>query len=417
MRRLLPEIPADAPLPASGAARSWRSAVLGAIVGGGGAMSAYWIASAIDRTAATAVFRGTGHTLWFVPALVGGVFLVLLLHELGHLVAGVLGGFQFALLVIGPLRIAREDDGGGPRRIRVRLNRSLAEAGGLAATIPRDDALDGASLVRKFVWILAGGPIASALTAVIAGVSTAMAQSSPFARAWLAACALMATATLLGTIIPANTGIYLTDGARLLGLLRSGAAARRDAALLWFGAANRAGRPIATWSADAVRDAATLADGGMLEMQARGYAYMWAVAKGAMDEGAEQLDRAAAIAACLMPATISNFDNERRYIDAIRNSETDTDTDVTRAASDRAVPIAPGKPRAIRTYPIPAHAIERMHAAQAATRADWHTVHQRVTRARALLDALAPSASVEWERDRIREIEARIPTGGAMLTP
>ena len=59
---------------------------------------------------------------------IGGMFSVILTHELGHLVGGRLVGFQIRLLVVGPLKIDRID-----QRLRISLNRSHAHAGGVAA--------------------------------------------------------------------------------------------------------------------------------------------------------------------------------------------------------------------------------------------------------------------------------------------
>ncbi len=92
----------------------------------------------------------------FLPGLVGMLYLVIVFHELGHLMAGLTQNFRFASLIAGPLWI--ENSAG---RLRLRLNRSLALAGGIVSMLPAGDH----DLRQRMMVLLAGGPGASLLLA------------------------------------------------------------------------------------------------------------------------------------------------------------------------------------------------------------------------------------------------------------
>jgi|SRR5579883_633364 hypothetical protein len=64
---------------------------------------------------------------WLIVILALLFYVVLIIHECGHLLGGRLVGSRFMLLIVGPLRILREQQG-----IRVSLNKNLAAYGGMA---------------------------------------------------------------------------------------------------------------------------------------------------------------------------------------------------------------------------------------------------------------------------------------------
>src|SRR5947209_4273195 len=68
--------------------------------------------------------------LFFVLTLLA-LFLVLPIHELGHLVAGILQGFRFQLFIVGLLGIKRVGNG-----IKLYLNKNIGYMGGVTATVP-----------------------------------------------------------------------------------------------------------------------------------------------------------------------------------------------------------------------------------------------------------------------------------------
>jgi hypothetical protein len=178
-----------------------------------------------------------GLGLGLLPVLL----LVLATHEVGHLLGGWLAGFRFLLLIVGPLRLERTGNG-----LRLSLNRSLALAGGLAAALPTGSE----RLRQRTALMVAGGPLTSLLTGVPAllfslPLSELQAKTGVLA-AWGAHALLTFGFTSIGialiTLVPGKTSGFLTDGARLLQLLRGGPTAERDAALSALGAASQAGQ-------------------------------------------------------------------------------------------------------------------------------------------------------------------------------
>src|SRR5436309_12082911 len=60
-------------------------------------------------------------------------YLGILVHELGHLLAGLLVGLRFFVFMVAPIKVARHKD-----RIRVTWHRKLNFSGGFAACLPTD---------------------------------------------------------------------------------------------------------------------------------------------------------------------------------------------------------------------------------------------------------------------------------------
>jgi hypothetical protein len=163
-----------------------------------------------------------GPVLYFTLVLLA-LLTALAVHELGHLVAGLLGGFRFELFVVGPLGVKRT-----PAGIRVFLNRDVGLMGGVAATVPV--AQDPGNR-RKFAWVLLSGPLASLLLSLVAAVLFT-ASTSGAARSYWLVTAFGSAAVLLATTLPRKSGLFFTDRARFQRLMGKGPAADTEAALL-----------------------------------------------------------------------------------------------------------------------------------------------------------------------------------------
>lgn len=186
---------------------------------------------------------------WFTIALLFGMVLlyhlVLLVHECGHLLGGRLVGFRFLLLIVGPLKLVREQHG-----IQASFNRSPGMWGGLAGSVPPNDH----DLRRRMVVMAAGGPLASLVLALLTGslawgVSHQTAcppacTSSSTTLVWLLLLFTSATSFLifLVTSTPSRFGGFVSDGARLLMLRHGGPAAERLCAVVAVQAAALAGQ-------------------------------------------------------------------------------------------------------------------------------------------------------------------------------
>lgn len=160
---------------------------------------------------------------WSIGQLVGRLGLLLLIsflaigvHELGHALLGRWQGFQFQWLTVGPFRWQRE-----AKRIRLRWNTSLAAAGGLLVSVPLGDH----QLRRRYLRVVAGGPLASLLLASAALGGYVLLSTPAFNK--LLGFSLFTTATVSGaitlaTLLPLHLGGFASDGARLLTLWRGG---------------------------------------------------------------------------------------------------------------------------------------------------------------------------------------------------
>ena len=103
--------------------------------------------------------RGIFANLWRLGAAVSLILLLTTaVHELGHLLAGRLVGLRFHLLIIGPLRISRENG-----RLRMDLHKSAAIFSGMTGSTPGD----ARNLSQRLLIFTLGGPLASLLQAIV----------------------------------------------------------------------------------------------------------------------------------------------------------------------------------------------------------------------------------------------------------
>ncbi|MEG7845714.1 site-2 protease family protein [Bacillus mobilis] len=89
-------------------------------------------------------------------ALLGIFLLVVIIHELGHVVFGVIGGLTFKFMTVGPITVQKEKE-----KVRIRENKLWAYFGGVAMLIPPSRVTP--NLSKKWAWMTLGGPITSLL--------------------------------------------------------------------------------------------------------------------------------------------------------------------------------------------------------------------------------------------------------------
>jgi hypothetical protein len=233
---------------------------------------------------------------WALPVLIGSAVLAayfgIVVHEVGHLIGGLMARFRFYLFVAGPLRVQRDLDSG---RVSVGLNRSFSMAGGLAGMIP----IGTDAMRRRLAMLVAGGPLASFALAAIAGALVSLGSLPLLARNACAVTAVISAALGLATLIPMRNGGFASDGARLLRLLRGGPAADREAATMPLVALSLAETPPREWPRDVVEKAVALRDGTPEECYASFLAYHHALDSGDVAMAARRMARVAA----LIPAT------------------------------------------------------------------------------------------------------------------
>jgi hypothetical protein len=175
-----------------------------------------------------------------VLALLPGLaILAIALHELGHAVGGWVSGFELHLFTAGPLRLERQG-----RRLRWLFNRDARLWGGLAATIPPASAVnDGQALRRGMFRMTAGGPLFSLLGSLLLLPALVWRDSEPNLALICLMAGTLSLAIMLATLIPMSAGGYVSDGGRLLQLLRNRDEGRRWCLLAVLGALSTSQRP------------------------------------------------------------------------------------------------------------------------------------------------------------------------------
>lgn len=140
-------------------------------------------------------------------------FLVIGIHELGHLLTGLALGYDFYLYVVGFLGIRREEDGS----IKPYFNKDLGSFGGIAATFPKANQEFTAD---DFSKVVIAGPIVSLVLAVVCfAVAQMFAQPTEF---FILYTGVISFFIFLATTVPSKTGIFYTDRKRYQRLKSTG---------------------------------------------------------------------------------------------------------------------------------------------------------------------------------------------------
>ncbi|MGN5653888.1 site-2 protease family protein [Bacillus sp. Brlt_9] len=95
-------------------------------------------------------------------ALFGIFLLVLAIHELGHVVFGLIGGLNFKFMTVGPITFQKEKG-----KVRIRENKLWMYFGGVAMLVP--PSIETPNLSKKWAWMTLGGPITSLLFGITFG--------------------------------------------------------------------------------------------------------------------------------------------------------------------------------------------------------------------------------------------------------
>jgi hypothetical protein len=195
-----------------------------------------------------------------------GLFLTLVVHEVGHLLAGWFVGFRFSLISIGPVSMRLEYG-----KLRVQLRRGIP-AGGYAGMH-----LDQVRRLRSRLLIFSGaGPVANLLAA--AGMAVFLRYSlSQSPGGWLYAPAniFLWISVVIGLVnlVPFKRGMLYTDGARIAMLLLSRARSRRWICIAAVGNQNQKGVRSREYKRTWLRAATSLHDGSVDDFAGNWLAY------------------------------------------------------------------------------------------------------------------------------------------------
>ncbi|MDI2588792.1 M50 family metallopeptidase [Psychrobacillus sp. NEAU-3TGS] len=143
-----------------------------------------------------------------LSGIVLSLWIAITVHELGHVLAGKVSGFEFVFFISGPFQCLRTADG-----IRLMENKNWLYFGGVAwMTPPR---LEFKKLAKKEAVFVAGGPTVSILIGIL---SLAVYYLSDFIL--FLYFAIMNIVIFFATAIPLKTSMK-TDGYILLTLLKN----------------------------------------------------------------------------------------------------------------------------------------------------------------------------------------------------
>lgn len=213
---------------------------------------------------------------------------MLAIHELGHLVAGLLVGFDFSLFIVGPVLVERTPSG----TLRLGWNRTPAFFGGMAATYPKTNH----RLRARFAAVVAGGPVASLLLAIAAATALHIVPGSfPLVRVELGWLRLLSALVFVGTSVPVPSGAFVSDGLRFLRITRGGPHGDRELALITLACSQLTGVRPRDWDESLICRALKLRDGSIFECQMHLYSYLHAVDSGAIPEAAGSIGSALAL--------------------------------------------------------------------------------------------------------------------------
>jgi hypothetical protein len=194
-----------------------------------------------------------------VLALPLAFFFAVLLHELGHVAAGLVAGLEFRRVLVGPLAFTRE-----ARGCRLRFLGKRFLAGGYTQMIPRGPA----DIRRKFLLFLAGGPVATLLLFLPVAVL-------PWGT--ITAALLFANLVLAPfSLIPMEMQGFYTDARGIQILRERGPAANRLAAVLYLLALDGQGVAPREWPGDVVAKALEEGGGTAFRTSGRIVAHMYA---------------------------------------------------------------------------------------------------------------------------------------------
>ncbi len=191
-------------------------------------------------------------------------------HEMGHILAGWISGFRPKQIKIGTLHLGRRARCGEPY---------CGDAITLGAAVlePRVNDQDDATLRRRLMFLMLGGPLASILLAGALEIAVYVSQPDFVVAFSLHGGAVFSALLAIAASLPdVNRRGIFSDGARLLMLLRNDAKAERWLSNIRCQIALNQGRHPRDWDQACVARAAAVSDDSQDAYVARWLAYLWA---------------------------------------------------------------------------------------------------------------------------------------------
>jgi hypothetical protein len=171
----------------------------------------------IDLDSLVDFLPGPALLIGFVPAL----YLAVLVHELGHVVAGLSAGLELRALMVGAFLLTKEAQGW---KMRFTPRRLLA--GGMASLVPKS----ADRLADRYIRLVVGGPGASVLLFVFTLILLRLFPGSSAVHVLL----VMNLLIVVSSVIPYTFRSHSSDAKVILLLMQRGPAAERLAAMLYI---------------------------------------------------------------------------------------------------------------------------------------------------------------------------------------
>jgi len=204
-----------------------------------------------------------------LPTYTLGFLVAVFVHELGHLVAALLVRFEVVTFAAWPVVAHRSG-----QRWKLGVWRpGRFSIGGFVSACP----LGTHDLVKRMLWITAGGPAASWTLVIVAAVLVVFLEGG--SQSWVSTLltALVFWSALIGIIsLVSHSGKHaLSDGSRIRMLRRGGPEAERFVCIMILLAKSMRGQRPRDWDPELVRRAATHLDYSPDSMSGQVLRYNW----------------------------------------------------------------------------------------------------------------------------------------------
>jgi hypothetical protein len=207
---------------------------------------------------------------WVMLIPVAAALVAALMHEGGHLLAGMLSGFRLTRMNVGPFGLGRHAN------CREPYCGDVLTLGSMALE-PRENARDDAGLRRRLLVLLLGGPLASFAWACALELLQTLTQPGLLAAFALHVGAAFSALCCVAALLPdVNRHGNFSDGARLLMVLKNDGKAERWLSNINCQMALNQGRHPREWDEAQVGRAAAVNDDSRDAFVARWLAYLWA---------------------------------------------------------------------------------------------------------------------------------------------
>jgi hypothetical protein len=261
---------------------------------------------------------------WLLGML--ALYVIVIIHELGHLIAGLSVGYRFSIFSVGLVHIYREND-----KLRISWRRlPWQPANFLGFTLFFID--DYTDFRRRMFWYVLGGPLANALVVVVAGLLYANRLRWPIIDEFSTPAAVNTTfittvtwnififctfwealLLLLGSSYP--SAWVSTDGNKILRLLRGGATLDRFKAQVQVGSAVLQGVRPRDWNPAWIDALTVLKDDSADTVNASLLLYRWYLDRGDVQQAETHLTTAVKLRKKIGPADRANILVEAAYFE------------------------------------------------------------------------------------------------------